>query len=486
MSASIPGSPTPATSSESSVPAIPPSALSPTLWISSLAVFAVFLDTSVLFVAFPSITDSFPTVAPQQLSWVLNGYTIVFAALLVPFGRLADRRGHRAVFIAGLIVFTLSSLLCAVAPEPITLIVARALQAVGGAALVPSSLALVLRATPFQRLPVGLAIWGATGAVAGALGPTIGAALVQWGGWRWVFIINLPVGVITVLLARRFVAESREPATRIPAVAGVILLIIGTGLISLGLVRSEEWGWSSSGVIATFAGGGTALGLFIWHQRVTSAPTIDLALFGIRNYAWINLVSIAFGIGFSAMFLSSILFLTEVWEFSILQAGLAVAPGPLSVVVLAPLMGRLAERIGQQPLLIAGGVVFAAAGVLRLVLLDESVAYVRDWLPSTVLTGIGVALCLPQISSVVGQALPPDQFGVGGGANQAIRQFAGTAGVAITIGIVTTASQRAGTTGQPNALLDVFDRLWWLLVITGIVSSICALPLRTKAVVAGT
>lgn len=462
-----------------------PSAVSPTLWISSLAVFAVFLDTSVLFVAFPSITESFPSVAPQQLSWVLNGYTIVFAALLVPFGRLADRRGHRAVFIGGLAVFTAASLLCAIAPEPITLIVARALQAVGGAALVPASLALVLRATPFQRLPVGLAIWGATGAVAGALGPTLGAALVQWGGWRWVFIINLPVGVVTVLLARRFVAESREPTTRIPALFGVVLLIVGTSLVSLGLVRSEDWGWTSSGVIVAFVGGVVVLALFVWHQRITTAPTIDLALFRIRNFAWVNLVSVAFGIGFTAMFLSSILFLTEVWEFSILQAGFAVAPGPLSVVVLAPFMGRLAERIGQRPLLIAGGLVFAAGGVLRLVLLDERVDYVRDWLPSTLLTGIGVALCFPQISSVVGQSLPSDQFGVGGGANQAIRQFAGTAGVAITIGIITTASQRMASEGRANALLPVFDRLWWLLVVTGLVTSVCALPLRTKAVVAG-
>ena len=470
--------------STTAAPVVPP-AVSPTLWISSLAVFAVFLDTSVLFVAFPSITESFPSVAPQQLSWVLNGYTIVFAALLVPFGRLADRRGHRAVFIGGLAVFTAASLLCAIAPEPITLIVARALQAVGGAALVPASLALVLRATPFQRLPVGLAIWGATGAVAGALGPTLGAALVQWGGWRWVFIINLPVGVVTVLLARRFVAESREPTTRIPALFGVVLLIVGTSLVSLGLVRSEDWGWTSSGVIVAFVGGVVVLALFVWHQRITTAPTIDLALFRIRNFAWVNLVSVAFGIGFTAMFLSSILFLTEVWEFSILQAGFAVAPGPLSVVVLAPFMGRLAERIGQRPLLIAGGLVFAAGGVLRLVLLDERVDYVRDWLPSTLLTGIGVALCFPQISSVVGQSLPSDQFGVGGGANQAIRQFAGTAGVAITIGIITTASQRMASEGRANALLPVFDRLWWLLVVTGLVTSVCALPLRTKAVVAG-
>ena len=155
-----------------------------TLFVSSLAVFAVFLDTTVLFVAFPNITASFPDVAPQQLSWVLNGYTIVFAALLIPMGKLADRRGHKSMFLIGSVVFTLSSLLCAVAPGPWSLVAARVLQAAGGATLVPSSLALVLRGTPRHRVPVALAIWGATGAVAGAAGPTLGAALVEAGGWR--------------------------------------------------------------------------------------------------------------------------------------------------------------------------------------------------------------------------------------------------------------------------------------------------------------
>lgn len=436
--------------------------------------FAVFLDTTVLFVAFPDITASFPDVAPQQLSWVLNGYTIVFAALLIPMGKLADRRGHKSLFITGSIVFTVASLLCAVAPDPWTLVGARLLQAIGGATLVPSSLALVLRSTPRHRVPVALAIWGATGAVAGAVGPTLGAALVEAGGWRWVFVVNLPVGILTVVLGRRALAESRDPASLIPAPAGVALLVVGSVLVTLGLVRSEDWGWTSSGVLGTLVGGTAILGLFVLHQSRTPRPTIDLALFTIRNFRWGNLATIAFSVAFTAMFLSSILFLTTVWQWSILEAGLGVAPGPLMVAVLAPFMGRWAAKIGQRPLLIAGGAVYAIGAVLRLVMLDGEVAYVRDYLPSMILTGFGVALCLPQLSSVVGQALPPDRLGVGGAVNQALRQFAGTAGVALTIGLTATAVDL-------DSAVAAFDRVWWVLLTGGVLTTVCAVPLRTGA-----
>jgi len=450
-----------------------------TLAVSSLAVFAVFLDTTVLFVAFPDITASFPDVAPQQLSWVLNGYTIVFAALLIPLGKLADRRGHKQLFLAGSVVFTVASVLCAISPDPWTLNAARMLQAVGGAALVPSSLALVLRATPRERIPVALAIWGATGAVAGAVGPTLGAALIEVGGWRWVFLINLPVGIITVLAGRRALSESRDPLARIPAVTGVVLLVVGSALITLGLVRGEDWGWASTGVIGSLLAGALVIAIFLLHQRRTSAPTIDLTLFSIRNFRWGNLATMVFAVAFTAMFLSSILFLTEVWGWSILKAGLGVAPGPASVAVLAPFMGKLAVRVGQRPLLIIGGGLYAVGGLLRLVMLTEEVAYVRDYLPSMVFTGFGVAMCLPQLQSVVGQALPPDRLGVGGAVNQALRQFAGTAGVALTVGFVAAATDL-------NSALRAFDQIWWILILGGLGTAVCATPLRTRPMATAT
>lgn len=460
------------------MPTAPAEALSPaelrTLWIASLAVFAVFLDTTILFVAFPAITRAFPGVGASELSWVLSGYTIVFGALLIPLGRLGDLWGHRALFLAGSIVFTIGSTLCAAAPTPALLIAARVVQALGGAALVPASLALVMRATPRARVPVALAIWGATGAVAGAVGPTLGGALVELCGWWWVFLINLPVGLVTVWLGRRHLRESREQGARLPAAPGVALLMLGSALLALALVRGEDWGWGSSVTLATLAAGFVALALFVAHQARTPAPTVDLSLFRVRNFAWGNAAGFAFGIAFTAMFLSGILFLTEVWRWTILAAGFGVAPGPLLVATLAPRLGRLAARVGQRPLLLAGGLSFAAGGLWRWWVLGSDSAYVSQFLPAMLMTGLGVALCLPQLSSVVGQALPADRLGVGGAVNQAVRQFAGTLGVALTIGLL-------GAPSGPQGALARFDRVWWLLILGGAATALLALPLRTAS-----
>ena len=444
-----------------------------TLAVSSLAVLAVFLDTTVLFVAFPDIVATFDTVAPTQLSWVLNAYTIVFAALLVPVGKLADRIGHKRAFLTGSALFTVASMVCGLAPTAGVLIGLRVVQAAGAAILIPSSLALVLRAFPRAKVPVAVAIWGATGAIAGALGPTLGAVLVEAASWRWVFFINLPIGVFTVVAGRRVLHESRNAAAVLPAPLGIVLIALAAGLISLGVVQSEEWGWASAATLGSIAAGLCLLGVFVLHQRSTTAPVLDLELFSIKNFSWGNAASLWFGIGFTAMFFSSILFLTEVWQYSILRAGFAVAPGPALVAVLAPFMGTLAGRIGQRPLLLIGGVAFAVGGLWRLVALGGTPSYVIDYLPSMLFTGIGVAMCLPQLSSVVAQSLPPDRLGVGGGANQAIRQFGGTLGVALTIAFV------AGATSLAEAL-DNFDLVWWLLIATGIGTSLLSIPLVTR------
>ncbi|MFN3258248.1 MAG: DHA2 family efflux MFS transporter permease subunit [Ilumatobacter sp.] len=454
--------------------ASPPIVVSPAAWktlaVSSLAVLAAFLDTTVLFVAFPDIVASFDDVAPAQLSWVLNAYTIVFAALLVPAGKIADRVGHKRAFLVGSAVFTVGSMLCGVAPSAELLIAFRLVQAVGAATLLPSSLALILRAFPPQKVPVAVAIWGATGAVAGALGPTLGAALVEVGGWRWVFFINLPIGIATLVIGRRLLAESKDPSTALPAWSGVVLIIMSAGFVSLGVVQSEEWGWADGRTIGSIIAGVVLLGVFVRHQRVTSRPAVDLELFSIPNFSWGNAASMAFGVAFTAMFFSSILFLTEVWGYSILRAGFAVAPGPALVAVLAPRFGALAGKVGQRPLLLIGGALFAVGGLWRLVFLSVEPAYVIDYLPSMFFTGVGVALCLPQLSSVVAQALPPNRLGVGGGVNQAIRQFGGTLGVALTIAFV----------GRPTSLAeanDHFGLVWWLLVAGGVATSLLAAPL---------
>ncbi len=443
-----------------------------TLGISSLGILAVFLDSTVLFVAFEDIGRSFPSVSAPTLAWVLNGYTITFAALVVPAGKIADRLGHRRAFLSGLAVFTVASALCAAAPSAGALVGFRVLQAVGAAMLLPSSLALVLRAFPREQIPVAVAVWGAMGALAAAIGPSLGSVLIEVGGWRWVFLINLPIGAATLYAGARVFVESRDPESRIPAPVGILLIASSAALVSLAVLEGEGWGWTSGRTVAAFGGGLVLLGVFVPHQRWVAAPALDLALFESHNYRWANAGTLAFGIAFTAMFFSSILFLTNVWDWEIWQAGLGVSPGPLLVAMLAPLMGRLAMRTGQRPLLMVGGVMFALGGLWRLAFLGEEADYLVDYLPSMLLTGIGVALIIPQQSSVVAQAIPPNRLGVGSGANQAIRQFGGTFGVALTITLI----------GVPESLAEAvshFDRIWWLMIGGGLLSAVLASRLRT-------
>ena len=444
-----------------------------TLTIASLATLATFLDTTILFVAFPAVGESFSDASAAGLSWVLNAYTIVFAALLIPAGKLADRLGHRRVFLLGSTVFTVASMACGLAPTVETLILFRVFQAAGAAALIPTSLALVMHAFSHDQLPRAVALWGITGSVAGALGPTLGAAIVEGLGWRWAFFINLPVGLYTVLAGRKHLHESSDPQTRVPSLAGVVLIAGAAGLLSYGVVNSEQAGWGSTSTLSLLGAGLLTLLVFVVHQRRTAAPTLDLELFRIRNYAWANLAMLVFGTAFTALFLGSILFLTQVWEWSILQAGFGVAIGPVTVGLVAPQAGKLAGRIGQRPILIVGGLFYASSGLHRLLVLGAEVDYVRDFLPSMVLSGIGVACTFPQLSSVVAQALPPNRRGVGGAALQAIRQFGGTFGVALTIALLGAA------TALPT-VLSSSDRIWWAIVIGGLGTSLLALPLRTS------
>lgn len=443
-----------------------------TLAISALATLATFLDTTILYVAFPDISATFANASTSTLSWVLNAYTIVFAALLIPAGKLGDRLGHKRVFLLGSALFTATSMACGLAPSVEVLIGFRMLQAAGAAALIPASLALVMHAFPREKLPQAVAIWGAAGAVAGALGPTLGSAIVNGLGWRWAFFINLPIGAFTIVAGRSRLTESSDPSTRIPSLVGVGLIAAAIGVLSYGVVESDMAGWASKQTIFVMLGGLVLLTVFVVHQNQTKAPALDMDLFRIGNFRWGNLTAFAFSLGFSAMFFGSILFLTNVWGWSILKAGFGVAPGPAFVAILAPKFGKLAGQIGQRPLLISGGIAFALGGMYRMVMLGPEVNYLVDYFPSMLLTGLGVALCFPQLSSVIAQALPPNRIGVGGAAMQALRQFGGTFGVALTLAFL-------GTPANLTAALTAFDQIWLIIIASGLATALLALPLRT-------
>jgi EmrB/QacA subfamily drug resistance transporter len=440
------------------------------LLVAGLGIFMVFLDTQILFVAFGAIEASFSDVSTNTMSWVLSGYTLVFAALLVPAGRLADRWGRKRVFLGGLLVFTIASALCGLAPSAGFLIAARLAQAVGAAALTPTSLALVLRATPRDRIPIAVAIWGSMSAVAAAFGPTIGGLLVDTVGWRWVFFVNLPVCVVALIAGRRVLVESREADPGpFPDLVGSGILALAVGAVSLALVQSDTWGWIDARTIGAIVIGLVLGVLFVVRSRTQAAPALDLTLFRIPSFRWGNLATAVFGLSFTAMFLANITFLTNVWGWGIVKAGIAMAPGPLVVLVLARRFGRLAARIGTRPLIITGALIYALGGVILVTTVNETPNYATSMLPAWLLTGLGVALALPQLSSASVQGLPPDRYALGSAVNQTMRQLGATFGVALVVSFI------AGAT--PGDALAHFQRAWWMVIACGTLTSVVAVAL---------
>jgi EmrB/QacA subfamily drug resistance transporter len=443
----------------------------PVFAVTVAAGFMVALDLSIVNVAFPSIGRSFPSASTATLSWVLTAYSVVFGALLLGAGRIADRSGRRRIFLLGLLVFTLGSLLCGVAPAAWLLIGGRVVQAVGAALLMPSSLALLLTATAPAARPQAVAMWGGISALAVATGPSLGSVLIDAGGWRWAFFVNLPVAVVAGLATRRHVQESVIGGP-VPDLVGVAMLSGAVAALALAITQGADWGWSSTRVVGLFVVAAVLAPLAVRRSAVHEAPAIDLQVFRSRTVAVANAATFLYAIGFFGMLLGNVLFLTSVWGYSTLEAGLAITPGPLAVAALSGWSGRLAARVGYGPVLMAGGVTFAGGLLFYVTVVGADAHYVTHWLPGALLVGLGVALSFPVLSAAAVAGLPQDRFGVGGAINQTARQLGAVLGVAILIAII-------GTPASVDQALDRFHTAWLVGVAAALGSAgISALHLR--------
>jgi len=361
-------------------------------------------------------------------------------------------------------VFTVASALCAVAPGVGVLVAARVLQGFGAAALTPVSLALILRAFPKSRVPQAIALWGAAGALAAALGPTIGGLFVEAWGWRSVFVINVPIGIAVAILGRRLLDESREPdGSRLPDPVGTVVVTVALVLLALAIVQSGAWGWSSTRTVGALLVAVVLLGAFAGRCATVPNSVLPLDLFSERGFRWANLGQLLYGTGFTIMFFGNVQFLREVWGYSPVWTGLAMAPGPLVVFLLAPWFGRLAGRIGQRPILIPGGGISAAAALFLLSRVDSAPAYLAVWLPFTLVSGVGVSMVLPLLTSAAVAGLPSDRFATGSAVNAALRNLGQTLGVAIFVAV-------AGRT-TADELLAHHRIAWWLVAAAGVAVS---------------
>jgi EmrB/QacA subfamily drug resistance transporter len=408
----------------------------------ALAVFMSSLDLFIVNLAFPYISKQYPGTSLSSLSWVLNAYTIVFAAVLVPAGRWADRIGRRKVFVGGLVGFTVGSALCGLAPGVAWLIAARVIQAAGAGAMVPASLSILLAVVPAQGRAKAIGTWSALGALGAALGPVIGGSLVQI-NWRWVFWVNVPVGLVAVVLAVRSVPESRDSTSRgRPDLIGAGLLAAAVGLVALALVKAPAWGWGSAGFLGLLAASVACGVLMVRRSQRHHSPVIELELLHSRTFSGAFAASILYYAGFGAFVLSAVEFLTGVWHYSAVDAGLAIAPGPLMVLPFARLVApRLTALLGGPGRVAAiGCAVNAGAQLLWLTQIQAQPAYLTHLLPAQLLGGAGVGLAIPSLLGAGSASLTPARFGTGSGILNTGRQVGTVLGVAGLVAILSRVS----------------------------------------------
>jgi MFS family permease len=317
-----------------------------------------------------------------------------------------------------------------------------------------------------------VALWGGVGALAVATGPTVGATLISAAGWRWVFYVNLPIGAVAWLAGRRVLRSSAPVGSHAaPDVAGVVLVSGALASLVLAISEGPTWGWSDGRTIAGF-GAALVLGAaFVRRSARHPEPVLDLRLFGARSFSVANAATVLYAMGFFAMLLGNILFLTSVWDYSILRAGLAVTPGPLVVAAVSGPAGRLAARVGFRRVLLVGFAVFAAGLIWYGTRVGLRPEYVTRWLPATLLTGLGIGLTFPVLSAAAVSSLHHERFAVGSAVNQTARQVGGAIGVALLVVIL-------GTTHTPAAALGHFRDLWWYAAGMAVLSGAACSLLR--------
>ncbi|MFD0363868.1 DHA2 family efflux MFS transporter permease subunit [Nocardia sp. GCM10030253] len=437
--------------------------------------FLAFLDTSIVNVSFPDIAASFPGASRAQLSWVLDAYFIAMAALLVPAGGLADRLGHKRVLLWGTSLFVITSIACAVAPNWQLLVGARSLQGVAAAIIAPVSLALLLPEFPSERRAAAVGIWGAAAALAAGSGPPLGGFLIEIADWRWIFLINIPIGLLIVAAGRAGLRESKDDnATGLPDLLGAGLSAAGLGVLALAIIEGDSWGWGSLDTVACFVAAAVLIGWLVRRCLVHPQPVVDPALMRIPSFAIANIGTMLFALAFFSMMLGNILFLTGVWQYSILNAGLAVLPGPLLTTVVAIPAGRIADRFGHRAVIVPGTIAYAI-GLLVLRGGGAEPDFLGTWLPGQSLVGIGIGLAFPALGAAAVANVPADRYGSASAVGAAFRQFGAVLGTALLIAIV-------GSPTTLQAALDASDQAFILGIVAALAAGVTALALRPARV----
>ena len=421
------------------------------------------LDMFIVNVGLPSIGAEFPAASLEDLSWILNGYTIGFAAMLVFFGRLAERYRRDRSFIVGIGLFTIASAACAIANSVGMLVAFRIVQAAGAALMTPTSIGLLLATFPPEQRGTAVRTWTAIGGFAAAFGPFIGGLLITL-SWRWIFIVNVPIGLAAMAIAWRMLPAVPGHAAKPPNPLAALLVTAGIAALTVAIIKGGDWGLLSARTLVALALAILCIALFVRHCLRSDNPFVDPSLFRIPTFTGATLMMGPYGVAFGAMLFSIAFWEQTGWGWTAFEAGLSIAPGPLLVPATSLLLaGRLLKRFGPLPVLLAGIASFASGLVIWALFVGATpapLAATAGMIP----IGIGVGLTWPTTMGLGTSSLPASLFATGSGVINMIRQAALAIGVALFVALIAlpAATPAAG-----------FQRAWW--IVAGIIA-LAAIP----------
>jgi len=429
------------------------------------------LDNTVVNVALPSIQRELGADL-SELEWIVTGYALTFASLMLIGGKAADAYGRRRIFVLGIVVFTVASLLCGLAGSSEMLIGARVLQGAGAALMNPATLSIIAATFPPRQRGTAIGIWAGTSALALAIGPLVGGLITEHLDWSWIFFVNVPIGILGIAASYLFIDESRDEGHSSLDLPGLVTSAVGLFALTYALIEANTYGWSSPRIVGAFVLAGTSLAAFVLIERHRREPMLPLELFRSGTYTGANLVILLVALAMFGVFFFVSLYMQNILGYSAVQTGAAFLPMTVLIILVAPVAGKTSDRVGSRGLMTAGMLLVAAQLLLFSRLgLDASF---WDLLPALMVGGVGMALTMTPSAAAATRSVPVAKSGVGSAVLNTARQVGGTMGIAVMGAIM---AAQLGSRPSPAAFMDGFESALLVAAVIAVVGAVVAFTL---------
>ena len=442
-----------------------------TLAAVAFGLFMIMLDNTVVNVALPAIQEDLAADL-SQLQWIVTGYALSFAALMLIGGKLADAYGRRLIFVVGIVVFTAASLWCGLADSGELLIAARVIQGVGAALMNPATLSIIAATFPPRERGMAIGIWAGVSALALAIGPLVGGLLTEHLSWHWIFFVNVPVGVVAIAASFLLITESKDETHESLDLPGLAASGLGLFALTYGLIEANGYGWTSARIVGSFVVAAVALAAFIVIERRRRSPMLDLSLFRSGTYTGANVAMLLVALSMFGVFFFVSLYMQNVLGYSAVQAGAAFLPMTLIVILVAPIAGKASDRFGSRWLMTVGMVLLG----VQLLYLSQLGTDATFWslLPGFVVGGLGMSMTMTPTAAAATRAVPVHKAGVGSAVLNAMRQVGGSVGIALMGAIVAHEAR-----GRPSlgGFMAGYQRALEVAALIAFVGSIVAFAL---------